>query len=236
MTASWTIARREFGSFFKSPVAYVVLSAFLALTGFLFFKDFFLVGQASMEGFFGNMPFLFLFFGPAIAMRLLAEERGSGTIEMLLTMPVRDSEVVLGKYLASLMMLGVGILMTLPFAITVGKLGPLDSGPVWGGYIGAIFLGGTYLAVGLFASALTRNQIVAFIVGLVICLFLYLLGMFYSSAGATLGPILQYMSPQYHFMKIARGVVELRNIVYYLSIIGVLLILSIQVLESRKWR
>jgi ABC-2 type transport system permease protein len=236
MTASWVIAKREFGAFFKSPVAYVVLSFFLGLTGYLFFKDFFLYGQTSMEGFFGNMPFLFLFFGPAIAMRLLAEEKSSGTIELLLTMPVRDSEVVVGKFMAAMGMLLVGIVFTLPFVYTVGKLGNLDMGPVWGGYVGLLLLGGTYLAVGLFASALTRDQIVAFIVGLMICLALYLLGAFADTAGTTFGPILRYMSPQYHFQKIARGVIELRNIIYYLSIIGVLLLLSVQVLESRKWR
>jgi ABC-2 type transport system permease protein len=233
---TWTIAKRELGAYFKSLIAYVVLGAFLIITGYLFFNNFFMVGNASMEGYFGNMPFLLLFFCPAIAMRLLAEERGSGTIEMLLTMPVRDLEVVAGKYLAALGVLFVGLVMTLPFAVTVAFIGSLDPGPVIGGYLGTLLLGGTYLAVGLFASALTKNQIVAFVVGLAICLALFLLGSFYSSMGPTLGPILQYASPAYHFSKITRGVVELRNIVYYLSVIGVCLVLSTQVLESRKWR
>jgi ABC-2 type transport system permease protein len=233
---TWTITRRELGAYFKSPVAYVVLAAFLAITGFLFFSNFFVVGNASMEGYFANMPFLLLFFCPAIAMRLLAEDRGSGTIEMLLTMPVKDWEVVLGKYLAAVGVLAVGLLLTLPFAFTVGKLGSHDVGAVAAAYLGTLLLGGTYLAVGLMASAMTKNQIVAFIVGVAICLALFLLGMIFNAAGPVFGPILQYASPAYQFTKLTRGVIELRNIVYYLSAIGVCLVISIQVLESRKWR
>jgi ABC-2 type transport system permease protein len=235
-TPTWTIAKREFGAFFKSPVAYVVLGAFVPIVGYLFFSSFFLIGNASMESFFGNMPFLLLFFCPAIAMRLLAEERGSGTIEMLLTMPVREVEVVVGKYLAALGVLAVGLLVTLPFALTVGRLGSLDVGPVFAGYLGTLLLGGTYLAVGLASSALTKNQVVAYIVGLAVCLGLFFMGMFYSMAGSVLGPILQYASPAYQFQKITRGVIELRNVVYYVSVIGLLVVLSVQVLESRKWR
>ena len=235
MNATWTIAKREFGAYFKSPVAYIVLVAFVGLNLFLFFNSFFLVRTASLESFFGGMPFLFLFFGPAIAMRLLAEERGSGTIELLLTMPVRDSQVVLGKFLAAVALFAVGLGLTLPVVYTVGSLGPLDYGATFAGYIGALLLGATYLAVGLFASAMTKNQIVAFIVGLAICLGLYLLGIFFQSGGS-IGPILQYFSPQFHFQKIARGVIELRNVVYYVSIICALLLLATQVLESRKWR
>jgi ABC-2 type transport system permease protein len=236
MTATFTIAKRELGAYFKSPIAYVVLVAFLAVNLYLYFNSFFVVRSASLESFFGNMPFLFLFFGPAIAMRLLAEERGSGTIELLLTMPVRESQVVLGKYLAAVALFAVGLLFTMSVVYTVGSLGPLDYGAALAGYVGALFLGSTYLAVGLFASAMTKNQIVAFIVGLAVCLMLYLLGAFFQSAGDGLGPVLQYLSPAYHFQKIARGVIELKNLVYYLSIIAALLLLATQVLEARKWR
>ena len=235
--ATYVIAKRELGAFFKSPVAYVVLALFLTVSGVMFFfGGFFVTGSASMEGYFGTMPILLLFICPAIAMRLIAEERGSGTIEMLLTFPVRDVEVVIGKYLAALGVLAVGLLLSLPFAITVSLLGPLDLGPVVGGYLGTLLLGGTYLAVGLLASAMTKNQVVAFIVGWAIGMALFILGWFASSAGPTLGPILQYASPAYHFSKITRGVIELRNIVYYLSAIGICLVLTVQILESRKWR
>jgi ABC-2 type transport system permease protein len=235
MTTTLTIARRELAAYFKSPIAYIVLSSFLGLTGYMFFESFFRMKNASMDAYFGNMPFLLLFFAPGMAMRLLAEERGSGTIEMLLTMPVRDVEVVLGKFLAAFALLGAALLLSLPFAITVAKLGPLDSGPVWGGYIGTLLLGGTYIAVGLFASALTRNQIVALILGVVLCLSLFLLDSFIT-LGRPLGPIIQYASPKFHFQGIARGVLELKNIVYYFSAIGLALLATVQVLESRKWR
>ncbi len=234
MGTAFTIARREFAAYFKSPIAYIVLSAFLALTGYLFFDRFFMFKNASMDAFFGNMPFLLLFFAPGIAMRLLAEERGSGTIEMLMTMPVRDWEVVAGKYLAAVGLLTVGLLLSLPFAFTVASLGPLDWGPVWGGYLGTLLLGSTYLAVGMFASALTRNQIVALLLGVFICLALFFFDSFVV-LGRPLGPIFQYASPKFHFQGIARGVVELRNIVYYVSAIGIALLATAQVLESRKW-
>jgi ABC-2 type transport system permease protein len=237
MGASWIIAKRELGAYFKSPVAYVVLSLFLIISGGLFFfGSFFVAGNASMDGFFGVMPLLMVFICPAIAMRLIAEERGSGSIEMLLTMPVRDSEVVLGKYLAALLVLAVGLVLTLPFAFTVAELGPLDSGPVVGSYLGTLLLGGTYLAIGLVGSAVTKNQVVAVIVGWAICMALWLMGFLATAAGPVLGPIMQYASPAYQFTKISRGVIELRNVVYYLSAIGICLVISIQVLESRKWR
>ena len=237
MGTSWIIAKRELGAYFKSPVAYVVLSLFLIISGGLFFfGNFFIAGNATMDGYFGVMPLLLVFICPAIAMRLIAEERGSGSIELLLTMPVRDSEVVFGKYLAALMVLAVGLLLTLPFALTVAKLGPLDSGPVLGSYLGTLLLGGTYLAIGLLGSAMTKNQVVAVIVGWAICMALWLMGFLSSAAGPVLGPVLQYASPAYQFSKIARGVIELRNVVYYLSAIGVCLVIAIQVLESRKWR
>jgi ABC-2 type transport system permease protein len=237
MPTTLVIARRELGAYFKSAVAYVVLALFLAISGALFFfGSFFVAGNASMEGFFGVMPILLVFICPAIAMRLIAEERGSGSIEMLLTMPVRDSEVIVGKYLAAVAVLVVGLIMTVPFVITVGSLGPLDTGPVLGSYVGTLLLGGTYLGVGMLASAMTRNQVVAVIVGWAICMALWLMGFFANAAGPVVGPILQYASPAYQFMKISRGVVELRNVVYYASAIGICLVVAVQILESRKWR
>lgn len=235
MRATLTIAKREFSAYFKSPIAYIVLSVYVALSGLLFFNGLFLQGEADLQGLFGTMPIIFLFFGPAIAMRLLAEERGTGTIELLLTMPVRDVEVVLGKFLSGLALLVIGILLTTPFAYTVAKLGPLDKGPVVGGYLGAVLLGGTYLSIGLLASATTKNQIVAFIVGLAICFGLFLVGQFVPAAGK-LGAVLQYATPQFHFTSISRGVIELRNVVYYASVIAALLTLTVLVLGARRWK
>jgi ABC-2 type transport system permease protein len=237
MRAIWTITKQEFGAYFKSPVAYIFIVIFLLASGGLFFiQKLFTVGTASLEDFFGMMPFLFLVLGPAIAMGLVAEERRTGTIEMLLTMPVRDSQVLVGKYLAAMGVVVVGLLFTLPYPITVAFLGPVDKGPVIAGYLGTILLGATYVAVGLFTSTTTKSQVVAFVVGFAICFTLVLSGMFVSSINPELGVILSYLSPQAHFSKIARGVVELRDVVYYLTIIGVMLTISLQVMEARKWR
>jgi ABC-2 type transport system permease protein len=234
MHAIVTIMRRELRAYFTSPIAYIVLAAFLGLSGYLFFDGFFRVGNASMDGFFATMPWLLMFFAPGMAMRLLAEERGQGTIEMLLTFPVRDIEVVLGKYLAALALLAVGLLASLPFAFTVASLGNLDWGPVWGGYLGTLLLGGTYLGAGMFASALSKNQIVALLIGIVVCVLSFVLAMG-GNLGGTLGQIVQYASPAYHFNSITRGVIELRSLVFYFSAIGIALLATTQVLESRKW-
>jgi ABC-2 type transport system permease protein len=238
MTAArhtWAITRRELGAYFSSPIAYIVLAGFTFLSGLLFFNGFFVGRQAAMDGFFDNLPLVFLFFAPALAMRLLAEERGAGTIELLLTMPVRDRDVVLGKFAATLAVLAVALAATLPFAFTVAALGELDWGPVIGGYLGAFLLGGLYLAAGLFASSVTRAQVIAFVLGLVLCFGIFALQWFVTPSGGA-GRVLLYMSPGFHFDNLARGYLEIRTIVYFLSGIAVFVVLSIQALEARKWR
>ena len=177
MGTTYCIARRDFQAYFNSPVAYVVLGVFLLVLGYLFFSTLFLGGFASMRGFFSVAPILFVVFGPAITMRLISEERKTGTIEQLLTLPIRNFEVVLGKFLASLGIVLVGLLFTLPYAFSVSLLTPADTpfdyGPVIGGYVGLILLSSAFLSLGLFASSLTKNQIVAFIIGLALCFFFY---------------------------------------------------------------
>jgi len=240
VSPTWCITKREIGSYFKSPIAYIVLAGFVLLSGILFFEGLFMDGFfvqriARMDGFFFNLPFIFLFFAPALAMRLLAEERGTGTIELLLTMPVRDRDVVLGKYLATLVVLAVALLGTAPIAIAVAKLGELDPGPVLGGYLGAFLLGAVYLAAALLASAVTGSQIVAFIAGLAVCFALYAMGWLVSSVGGA-GSIVQYASPEFHFRNLWRGFLDVRTLVYFASAITAFLVLSIQALEARKWR
>ena len=235
MRAVWCIARRELGSYFRSPIAYVVLAAFVLVTGWLFFSNFFVARVARMDGFFAGLPFIFLFFAPALAMRLLAEERGSGTIEILLTLPVRDREVVLGKYLAAFIVLALALAATLPFPITVAKLGNMEIGPVIGGYIGALLLGGLYLAAALFASAVSHNQVVAFIAGFVVCFAIFALQRFVEPTGGS-GHIVQYASPAFHYDHLWRGYVEVRSLVYFLSGIAIFVVLGVQALETRKWR
>jgi len=184
-----TIARRELTTYFNTPVAYVVVPLFLIMTGGWLFGTLFLQNEASLRAFFtpfwGTMtpnffsaPFALAIFAPLVTMRLLAEEQQSGTLELLMTLPVTDWEVVLGKFLAAVGLLVVALALTITFPITVRLMGPLDIGPVIGGYFGLLLLGSFFLAVGVMASSFTRSQIVAALIALGICLFIYLIGQF----------------------------------------------------------
>ena len=237
MTTVLTIGRKEFRSYFQSPIAYIFITVFLVLTHFFFFRGFFVVGQATLREFFGLIPIVFLLFVPAVTMRLWAEERKLGTTELLLTFPVKDWEVVLAKFLASFAFLAVALACTLPLAITVAVLGNPDNGAVVGGYLGSLLLGGTYLALGLWISALTSNQIIAFILTAVGCFALYIIGepLVLSSVPSFLASFFSYLSVGYHFDSIGRGVVDSRDLLYYLSVIAFFLFLNIRTIESRKW-
>lgn len=237
MKTVMTIARKEFQSYFQSPIAYIFITVFLALTHFFFFRGFFVVGQATLREFFALVPVVFLLFVPAVTMRQWAEERKLGTMELLLTFPVKDWEVVLGKFLSSFLFLAVALACTLPLAITVIALGNPDDGAMVGGYLGSLLLGGTYLAIGLWISALTSNQIIAFILTAVSCFGLFILGepVVMSSVPDALASFLAYLSVGYHFDSIGRGVIDSRDLIYYLSVIAFFLFLNIRSIESRKW-
>jgi ABC-2 type transport system permease protein len=238
MSTTFSIARRDFQAYFNSPAAYVVLGVFLLVLGYLFFSTLFLGGFASMRGFFGVAPVLFVVFGPAITMRLISEERKTGTIEQLLTLPVSNFEVVMGKFLAAVGIVIVGLLFTLPYAVSVSFLTasdvPFDFGPVIGGYLGLILLSSAFLALGLFASSLTKNQIVAFIIGLALCFFFYFVDKFAVLMPAKVGAVLEYISVDHHFGNIARGVIDTRDLVFYLSLITVFIILTERSLRRVK--
>lgn len=215
MKTMWTIAKREFTAYFTSPIAYVVLTVYLAVTNWFFFRGFFLIGQADLRSFFGLTPWIFLFFVPAIAMGKWAEERKLGTLEILFTLPICNRDIVLGKFLAGLAFVTVALGLTFPAALTASLVGPLDWGPVIGGYVGLLFLGGAYLAIGLFASSLTDNQIVAFILGVAGSFLLFFFGI------------------ASHFESVARGVLESRDIIYSLSLIGFFLFLNLEVFKGK---
>jgi ABC-2 type transport system permease protein len=236
MTPALVISRREIRTYFNSPVAYIVVPVFVIITGYLFFTQLFLEKQADMRGFFNIMPLLFMFMIPAITMRLLADEKASGTLELLITMPVRDSEVVIGKFLAAMALLCTAIGLTLVFAITVKSLGPLDRGPTIGGYLGLVLMGGAYVSIGVMASALTRNSIVSFIVAFAISFVLYLLGKLTQFLPSSLQGLVSYLSIDAHFENIGRGVIDSRDVIYYLSMITVSLLVATLSLESRRWR
>jgi ABC-2 type transport system permease protein len=236
MSPALVISRREIRTYFNSAVAYIVVTVFTVLTGYLFFTQLFVEKQADMRGFFNIMPLLFMFMVPAITMRLLADEKSSGTLELLITMPVRDWEVVVGKFLAAMALLCTAIGLTLVFALTVKGLGPLDRGPTIGGYLGLVLMGGAYVAIGVMASSLTRNSIVSFILAFAISFGLYLLGRLTQFLPQSWQGLVSYLSIDGHFENIGRGVIDSRDVIYYLSVIVVTLLIATLSLESRRWK
>jgi ABC-2 type transport system permease protein len=228
------IFRREFRSYFDSPVAYIVLMFFLLIAGYFFTSNLFLVNQANLRTIFGIIPLLFVLFVPAISMRLLAEEKKSGTIELLFTYPIRDSEIVIGKYLAALGLIAVLLIFTFLYPLSVSTLGNLDAGQVISGYIGLFLMGAAYLAIGIFASSITENQIVAFIVALVVSFFFFILDKILFFVPTSLANILEYLAIEYHFQNVARGVIDSRNLIYFFSMIFVGLLLASHALSRRK--
>ena len=236
MSPALVISKREIRHYFNSPVAYIVVTVFTIVFGFFFFNNLFVEKQADMRGFFSLAPLMFCFFAPAITMRLLAEEKGSGTIELLITMPVRDWEVVVGKWLAAMALLLTTLALTLVFAVTVAKLGPLDKGPAFGGYIGLLLMGGSYVAIGVMASSFTRNQVVSLIVAFGICFALFLLGKVLPFIPEKVQPLVAFLSTDTHFENVSRGVIDSRDVIYYASVIVVTLLIATTSLESRKWK
>ncbi len=235
MRSIMTIAGREFRAYFLTPIAYVYLIAFLVIANWVFFRSFFLIGQADLRPMFGMMPWMFLFFAPAVAMGKWAEERKLGTLELLMTLPVKDGEVVVAKFLAGLALIAVAVVMTLPAAVSVSLVGDIDWGPVIGGYVGAVLLGGAYLSIGLMFSALTENQIVAFILGVVGCFVLFIVGtpLIAGGAGGTTASVMQYLALGGHFDSIARGVIDTRDVIYYCSVIAFFLFLNTIIVKGR---
>jgi ABC-2 type transport system permease protein len=233
------LAGRELRSYFNSPIAYVFLLVFAGAALFTFFNvnAFFSRGRADLRGLFDAVPILMILLVPALTMRLWAEERKQGTIEVLLTLPAREYELVAGKFLASWALLASGLALTLVLPFTAEWLGDLDWGPVIGGYFGALLLGGAYLAAGQFVSATTENQILAFILALVICLGLYGIGAdtFAGLFSDRTAAVLRSLGTGSRFQSIARGVIDLRDLVYYLSLMTVFLAASVAALRVRRW-
>ena len=219
-----TIAKKELASYFNSPMAYIVLVAFLLVGGWMFFGPLFLIGRADMRTFFAPSPFspsmLLVILAPAVTMRLIAEERKAKTIELLTTIPVTDAEVVFGKFLGALGLVLAGLAATLVYAISVRMMGPLDWGPVIGGYLGMALFAAALLGIGLFTSTITDNQIVAFIIGLIVCGALYYVYWLQFLMPALLAPIIEFVSISFHLDNLARGVIDTRDVVYYLTLAG----------------
>lgn len=212
------IFKREISSYISSPIAYIVISVFLVITGWFFFSTFFLHNQASLRNFFTLLPLVFSFIVPAITMRLLSEEFSLGSYETLITLPLRFNDIILGKFLAAVAFVGIMLIPTLFYPITVSVLGSLDWGPVAGGYLGAFLLGAAFSAAGLFASSITRNQIVAFIIGMAICFSLTLIDKMLFFLPASMIGFFEYLGADSHFQNIAKGILDTRDILYFASV------------------
>ncbi len=230
-----TIFKKEMKSYFSSPVAYIVLAVFLGITGWFFTSNLFLGGVVTMRNVFDIIPFIYLFFIPAITMRTFAEEKKSGTIELLLTKPVTDLEIVLGKFLAALSLTAIALLLTWTYVISLSFIGKLDFGAVTGAYLGLLLMAGIYISIGIFASSLTHNQVVAFIISFLIVFALFMLNKVLIFLPSGFASIFEYISIDYHFGNIARGVLDSRNLIYYLSGIVIFIVLTKTSLESRRW-
>ena len=241
MRNTFVIAKRELGSYFSSPVAYVFLVIFLLLTGFFTFTagQFFERGEASLGAFFGWHPWLYLVLVPAAGMRLWAEERRGGTLELLMTMPITPLQAILGKFLASWIFIAIALALTFPVVVTANVLGNPDNGMIFAGYLGSLFLAGAYLAVTCMTSAMTRNQVVAFILSVVACLFLILAGF-----NPVTDLLVRWASPAFidtvaafsvvtHFDGFQKGVIDSRDLAYFLSVIGFSLFATSLALRNR---
>jgi len=212
------IATKEFKSYFISPVAYIVIVVFLLVQGWFFFMPFFLKNQAEMRDFFSLLPIIFVFIIPAITMRQFAEEINTGSFELLATLPIKYRDIVLGKFLATVVFIKLLLLPTLFYAFTISILGDLDWGPVIGGYIGAVLLGSAYASIGLLTSTFTKNQIIAFIIAVSLCFALWFIDKVLVFMPDVMVSFFQMLGTDYHFQNIAKGVVDFRDLLYFISV------------------
>ncbi len=241
---SWAVAKREWSSYFQSPVAYIFIIIFLVLAGFFTFSvvGFYEAGQADLRGFFFWHPWLYLILVPAVAMRLWAEERRMGTIELLFTVAITPTQAIIGKMIAAWGFLTLALALTFPIPLTAAWLGQPDWGVIVAGYVASFLLAGAYLSVGMFTSALTRNQVISFVLAVGLGLFLILAGF------QPVTELLSQWAPNWlvrtvaafsfipHFEAMQRGVLDLRDVIYFASVIGFMLFLTQLVLQNRTGR
>lgn len=236
MKSIFTLAGKEWRDLFSSPIAYVFIAVFLCLAFWLFFSQIFIYGQNTLRPFFDWLPVLFIIFLPSVTMGKWADEKKTGTLEILLTMPVSDWQLVLGKWVSCLAFLASVLFLTLPLPIVFSRLGDLDWGQVAGSYVGIFLLGASYLAFGLFVSSLTKNQIVAFLIT-VLALFLFFIfgeSLVTSHFPTSFVPTFQFLSFNFHFESLSRGVIDSRDVVYYVSTAILFLYLNWTSLQMRK--
>lgn len=225
---------KEFKGYFISPIAYIVITIFLIVTGWFFFATFFLFGQTEMRNFFALLPMIFAFVIPAVTMRLFSEEFNTGSYELLMTMPVSSLNIIIGKFLAAVAFVICMLLPTLFYSVCIAFIGDLDWGPVIGGYIGALFLGASFSSIGLFASSITKNQIIAFITGMTFCFLLTLIDKMLFFLPESLLSVFQYLGADFHFQNISKGIIDSRDLLYFLSVCFVMLYSTNLVIEDKS--
>ena len=237
MRTAQAVAWKEIQVYFSNPTAYIVGMMFLALSGFFFARDLNdPFPQASLVNFFDGATIILILIAPALTMRLMAEEQKLGTIELLLTSPVRDWEVIIGKYVASFVFLIATVSLTLYYTILLYVFASPDPGPIYAGYLGLALYGGAALAIGLLCSTLTSNQIVAAVVAMGILLVMFFADLAADNIGGTASTIISEISIRSHFEDFDRGIIDTKHVVYYLSVIAFFLFMSVRALESRRWR
>jgi ABC-2 type transport system permease protein len=231
------IFRRELQSFFNSPMAYIFLVIFAVVSGYFFTNTFFLFGQSDLRVLFDMIPLVYLFFIPAVSMGLIARENNIGTMETISTLPLNTYEFVIGKFLAGFCLILLGLLATSIHFITLVSVGTnIDYGAIFSGYLGLALMGATFTSIGIYASSVTDNQVVAFIIGVFLVLVFYMLDKTLVFTPQSIVGIIQFLAVDYHLSNISRGVIDSRNIIYFLSMIGFFIYLTIQTLEVRRWR
>lgn len=231
-----TIAIKELRSFFNSPVAYIVIVVFLLLAGWFFASQIFLINFITLSPLFDNLPLLFIFLIPAITMRLIAEEYKSGTIESLSILPINDYEIITGKFIAASLLFLVCILGTLIHPLSLAFIGKMDWGQVVCAYTGIMLMGCSYVAIGLFASSLTRNQIIAYIIGFLLCFIFFIIGKMLIIMPGFLKVIISFIGMDSHVENISKGILDTRDIIYFISIITAFLYASILVVINKRWK
>jgi len=228
------IFKKEIRTYFNSAIAYVVVVLFLVISGYFFSTPIFIINQATIRHLIDLFPLLFLFFIPAITMRLFSEEQKTGTIEILMTLPLKEYEIILGKYLSSVFLVSLCVLMTLFYSILLSFFGKIDIGQTIASYFGVIMLGATFCAIGIFSSSITKNQIISFIVSFVICFTLFILGKIKIFIPSAFISLVDFVGIDSHFENSVRGLIDTRDIIYYLSLIFLFLYITFCVLKSKK--
>lgn len=228
------ITWKELKTYFASPIAYIVIVIFLIVNGWFFFSPFFLIGRADLRDFFSLLPIMLVFFIPAITMRLFSEEYSVGSFEILNTLPVTTLDILLGKFFGAMGFILIMLLSTLSYPLTISAVGALDWGPVVGGYLGAVLLAAVYCAIGLLASSLTKNQIVAFLSAVAICFFLFIIDKVLILLPTFASGFLQFLSADFHFRNVAKGILDSRDLIYFVSVSVLALFGTYFVIQERQ--